>query len=102
MPHESKHDVDFADYAKTRRQAIRGIKELRAYLSQLEAVALAMPVTNEDAGYLDLDNIEQIAGDISEAVDSICDWDSLGDDFSRLGLLVKQDHPTTSTASAAK
>jgi hypothetical protein len=48
-----------------------------------------MPAANEDAGYLDLDNIEQLHGDTNELIAQFCtdnDWESLKEEFSRLGL----------------
>lgn len=89
MPHDSKHDSDFAGYAKDRRETLRNIRELRAYLAQLEQVVQRMPDTAAEAGYMDLDNIEQLHGDIQSAKETICsdaDWESLGHEFSRLGI----------------
>jgi hypothetical protein len=46
-------------------------------------------LTNDEAGYLDLDNIEQLHGDTSELIAQFCtdsDWESLGQEFSRLGI----------------
>lgn len=90
MPHDSKHDSDFAGYAKDRRETLRNIRELRAYLAQLEQVVQKMPAEGADAGYMDLDNIEQLHGDIQSAKETICsdaDWDSLSLEMSRLNLL---------------
>lgn len=89
MPHDSKFDCDFATYARDRNATLRNIREAVAYLKQLEQVVKAMPATNDEAGYLDLDNIEQLHGDSGELIAQFCkdsDWESLKQEFSRLGL----------------
>lgn len=89
MPHAQNHAADFRHYTARRHSVLRQIRELRCYLGQLESVVKATPAKGADAGYLDLDNIEQLAGDLAEATELVCDWESLSDEFSRLGLLNK-------------
>jgi 5-methylcytosine-specific restriction endonuclease McrBC regulatory subunit McrC len=89
MPHDSRFDSDFDSYASDRNATLRNIRQAIAYLKQLEQVVKAMPAANEDAGYLDLDNIEQLHGDTNELIAQFCtdnDWESLKEEFSRLGL----------------
>ena len=77
MPHNPRHDSDFCDYSRTRTKALKHIKELRCYLSQLEAVVKATPATNEEAGYLDLDNCEQWECDLQQAVELLVDFETV-------------------------
>jgi hypothetical protein len=80
------HASDFAQYTTDRRQSLRNIRQLHCYLRQLETVVAAMPDKAENASYLDLDNIQQINGDVADAVEAICDWDSLALEMSRFGV----------------
>ncbi len=77
MPHNPAHHSDFRHYASTRAKVQRRIAELRAYLPRLQAVVEAMPATNEEAGYLDLDNAQQLATDLDEAVSGLVDWEAV-------------------------
>jgi hypothetical protein len=87
--HASRFDNDFAAYAHTRTATQKNLRQAIAYLTQLAQVVEKMPATNDEAGYLDLDNIEQLHGDTSELIAQFCtdsDWESLGQEFSRLGI----------------
>ncbi len=75
--HSPKHNSDFNGYFRTRARVLKNIKQLRCYLSQLETVVKAMPATNDAAGYLDLDNCQQLDCDLSEAVGLLVDWESV-------------------------
>lgn len=77
MPHNPAHDSDFRNYSRTRTRALKHIKELRCYLSQLETVVKATPATNEEADYLDLDNCQQWDRDLTEAVGLLVDWEEV-------------------------
>ena len=95
--HDPRYDDDFRDYERTLRRAQRLSRELSVYLMQLQQVLAAMPQRKADATHLDLDNIEQIEGDLADAVFSVCDWPSLDLELSRFGLHAKQ--PTTVVSS---
>ncbi len=72
MPHAAEFDVDFRKYAATRNAALKHVALLRGHLAQIETILKAYPKTNEEAGYLDLDNAQQIECDLKEAVDTLC------------------------------
>jgi hypothetical protein len=84
MPHNPAHDVDFRNYATHRQTVLRRIRELKLYLAQLEDVVKSMPHTGREAGYMDLDNIQQLHGELTELRDDLCDWESLGAEMDRL------------------
>lgn len=75
--HNPKHNSDFRNYFRIRESVLKNIKQLRAYLPQLETVVKAMPATNDAAGYLDLDNCQQLDCDLSAAVELLVDWESV-------------------------
>jgi hypothetical protein len=89
MPHDLQHDCDFRLYVTTRQRVIRRIKKLRAYLPQLEALIVAMPATSGDAGYLDLDNVQQWDSDLSAAAALLVDWNAVHAAAKRGGGEVK-------------
>ena len=86
MPHAAQHAADFRHYAARRTKALKQIREMGCYLSQLEQVVKAMPADASNAGYLDLDNVKQLNCDMKKAAELLCDWESLGLEFSRLGV----------------
>ena len=85
MPHDPKFDADFRCYPTKRAAVLRQLRELRCYYKQLEQVVKAMPGDAPSAGYMDLDNVEQLQADLGEAIEAL-DWDSLDMEFCRLGL----------------
>lgn len=88
--HNDKHADDFREYESTLRKARKHARQLTVYLAQLQDVLKAMPQRKADATYLDLDNAEQIEGDLADSVAAVCDWDSLDLEISRFGLHAKQ------------
>lgn len=84
--HNERHNSDFRYYAVRRQSVLTRIRELTCYLAQLEQAVKAMPSDNAAAGYVDLDNIDQLRGDLDEAIETLCDWDALDMEFCRLGL----------------
>lgn len=86
MPHNPAHSVDFRHYATNRQTVLRRIREVSLYLRHLEKIVKAMPATNEDAGYMDLDNIQQLHCDLNELRDDLCDWESLHEEANRLAV----------------
>ena len=92
MPHSPRHDEDFIHYPQHREKALRQIREIQMYLAQLEVAVRAFPADRDSAGYMDLDNIEQLNADLDEAINSVCDWDSLDMEFFRLSLPTEVAH----------
>jgi hypothetical protein len=86
MPHSEKHDEEFGSYRENRKKALRRIYELQCYLTRLEQVIKAMPKTNSSAGYVDLEHVEWLHIELTATVATLCDWDGLDLELSRLGL----------------
>jgi len=86
MSHSEKHDEEFSSYCKNRKKVLRRIHELKCYLRRLEQVIQAMPKTNESAGYVDLEHVEWLHIELTATVTTLCDWDGLDLELSRLGL----------------
>ena len=99
MARELGHDEDFAGYEATRRRTLKNIRQLYCYFKQLEVAVMAFPESARNADYMDLDNIEQLDGDLSQAAEDLCEWDLLALEYSRLGV---KAHSTTSAMSAAQ
>ena len=99
MPREIGFDEDFEDYEADRRRTLKNIRQLTCYFKQLEIAVKAFPERAQHADYMDLDNIQQLNGDLEQAVEDLCDWDGLGLEWSRLGV---KAHSTTSAMNAAQ
>lgn len=85
MPHAASHDSDFAGYVATRKTVLTRITELRCYYLQLEQAVKEMPDNTAGAGYLDLDNLQQLEGSLTDDCNEL-DWDGLDMEFARLEL----------------
>jgi hypothetical protein len=86
MPHSQKHNDEFRSYRTDRKKLLRRIRELQCYLSRLNQVVKAMPKDSESADYLDLDHVKCLLAELTAAVGTLCDWEGLGLERSRLGL----------------
>jgi hypothetical protein len=86
MPHSPTHNDEFRSYRMDRKKLLCRIRELQCYLSKLKQVVKAMPQDNASADYLDLDHVERLRAELTAAVGTLCDWEGLGLERSRLGL----------------
>jgi hypothetical protein len=88
MPHSEKHDEEFGSYRENRKKVLARIYELQCYLARLEQVIKAMPKSNASAGYVDLEHVKWLHVELTATVATLCDWDGLDLELSRLGLTV--------------